>query len=306
VNYPRFKEEYHDCIHDSFTHYYAVPRRFSKVSAAQFSGFMQRIGAPLQPAPDSVRRWFHSDLVEAVFVAEECAFDAVKLRDRVLREMDLAGVTILAGHSVSRIRRCEEQLEVLVTDSHGAADEIRSRAVLNCTYANINSVLKMAALPGVKLKHEITEMALVRMPDALTECAFTVMCGPFFSCMPFPARGLHTLSHVRYTPHGYWLETPGEESPTPDALFAQFSRRSRFRHMQRDAARYLPALARVEQVDSLWEVKTVLPQSEADDSRPILCRQAEGEPRLWSVMGGKIDNIYDAIDQFTLNQPFFL
>ena len=26
------------------------------------------------------------------------------------------------------------------------------------------------------------------------------MCGPFFSAMPFPARGLHTLSHVRYTP----------------------------------------------------------------------------------------------------------
>jgi hypothetical protein len=65
--------------------------------------------------------------------------------------------------------------------------------------------------------------------------------------------------------------------------------------MMRDSMRYLPALKGTKQIDSLWEVKTVLPQSESDDSRPILYRQAEGEPRMWSIMGGKIDNIYDAI-----------
>ena len=42
------------------------------------------------------------------------------------------------------------------------------------------------------------------------------MCGPFFSLMPFPAAGLQTLSHVRYTPHFAWLERdhagPGSDS----------------------------------------------------------------------------------------------
>ncbi len=50
-------------------------------------------------------------------------------------------------------------------------------------------------------------MALMKMPPALNELGITVMDGPFFSLMPFPARSLHTLSHVRYTPHFSWQDT---------------------------------------------------------------------------------------------------
>ena len=42
-----------------------------------------------------------------------------------------------------------------------------------------------------------------------------------------------------------------------------------------------------------FEVKTVLPQSEHDDSRPILFKRCGELPGLVSVMGGKIDNVYD-------------
>ena len=49
-------------------------------------------------------------------------------------------------------------------------------------------------------------MALMQAPDVLKEIGVTVMDGPFFSMMPFPARGLHTLSHVRYTPHFSWKD----------------------------------------------------------------------------------------------------
>ena len=66
--------------------------------------------------------------------------------------------------------------------------------------------------------------------------------------------------------------------------------------MQKDAARYLPVLAGCRYRDSLWEVKTVLPRSESDDSRPILFRPHHGLPGFHSVMGGKIDNVYDAIE----------
>ena len=46
-------------------------------------------------------------------------------------------------------------------------------------------------------------------------------------------------------------------------------------------------------VRSLFEVKTVLPQSEHDDSRPILFKPCAELSGLVSVMGGKIDNVYD-------------
>jgi hypothetical protein len=46
-------------------------------------------------------------------------------------------------------------------------------------------------------------------------------------------------------------------------------------------------------VDSLWEVKTLMPRSEQDDSRPILLRRSEEHPGCLTVLGAKIDSVYD-------------
>ncbi len=49
---------------------------------------------------------------------------------------------------------------------------------------------------------------------------------------------------------------------------------------------------------SLWEIKTILPQSDANDSRPILFKRDTELPGVISLLGGKIDNIYDLDDIF--------
>ena len=128
------------------------------------------------------------------------------------------------------------------------------------------------------------------------------MCGPFFSLMPFPDRQLCTLSHVRYTPHLSWQERVGANGRSAYAQFDALPKVTAAPFMIRDSARYLPAIANCVYKDSLWEIKTVLPQSETDDSRPILFRQNEALPHLVSVMGGKIDNVYDLPQE--LNQIF--
>jgi glycine/D-amino acid oxidase-like deaminating enzyme len=164
--------------------------------------------------------------------------------------------------------------------------------VFNCTYSAINHLLAASGLPIVPLKHEGTELALVEPPDALRGAGVTVMCGPFFSIMPFPPRRLHTLSHVRYTPHHAWREdrdVPPRPSDHRPELHSNFER------MVRDAARYMPCLRECRYRGSLWEVKTVLPASEVDDSRPILFRVDHGLPGLVCLMGGKIDNVYDVL-----------
>jgi hypothetical protein len=114
--------------------------------------------------------------------------------------------------------------------------------------------------------------------------------------MPFPARGLATLSHVSYTPHYGWTEDPREGPHT--AHEPPFPLVSHFDSMRRDAMRYLPLLRDASYVDSLWEVKTVLPQSDASDSRPILFKRDPAAPSVVSLLGGKIDNIYDLDDLF--------
>jgi hypothetical protein len=120
------------------------------------------------------------------------------------------------------------------------------------------------------------------------------MDGPFFSLMPYPSRGLFTLSHVRYTPHAAWYDRPSE--PLADFGESLAGRQSRGLHMIRDAERYLPAMRGCRQVDSIWEVKTVMPRSEHDDSRPILMQRSDRFPSCFTVLGAKIDSVYDVED----------
>jgi hypothetical protein len=147
------------------------------------------------------------------------------------------------------------------------------------------------------LKHEMTEMCLVEVPNELKNMGITVMCGPFFSLMPFPPRGTHILSHVRYTPHYEWHDGPDKPYINAHEHFHNAEKKSAWKAMQLDAQRYIPILADCKYIDSVWEVKTVLPRSESDDSRPILFKPNYGLKGFHCVIGGKIDNIYDAIEE---------
>jgi glycine/D-amino acid oxidase-like deaminating enzyme len=294
VNFPRFSDEFRPAIRDGFVKLYAIPRQGSKVTAEQFAESMRRIGAPIEAAAKGLKLLFDRSLVEDVFRVREAAFDSLELCRLIRERAERAGVEIRAGVNVDRVRGLPGGSIRAAT----ADGEITAGMVLNCTYSQTNAVAAASGLPLIPLKHEIAEMALVEPPDQLREVGVTVMDGPFFSCMPFPPRGLHTLSHVRYTPHGHWTENALEQLPAYE-VFEQFEKLSAFDHMVRDAARYLPALAKCTYSDSLWDVKTVLPRSESDDSRPILFRPHHGIPNYHVVMGGKIDNVYDVADELT-------
>jgi hypothetical protein len=61
--------------------------------------------------------------------------------------------------------------------------------------------------------------------------------------------------------------------------------------------RYLPAMSKARYVESLFEVKTVLTKTESDDARPILFKKHLELPGCYSILGGKIDNIYDILEK---------
>ncbi|HEY9225786.1 MAG TPA: FAD-dependent oxidoreductase [Gemmatimonadaceae bacterium] len=291
-NYARFLAEYDDCVDRSFPHYYAVGRGMSKITAAQFAQFCQRIGAPVLPAPTSVRKLFDKERIDSVFEVQECAFDAAKLRARVQQNLSDARVEVAFETEALRVEDAGPGARVRVTlRRSGETHSVLTDLVLNCTYSRLNRLLADSGAPIIPAKHELTEMALIQPPPALEGAAVTVMDGPFFSMMPYPSRGLFTLSHVRYTPHASWHDRPGE--PVRDSAPMLASRQSRFMHMVRDAERYLPAMRTSRYADSLWEVRTVMPRSEQDDSRPILLQRNARFPACLTVLGAKIDSVYD-------------
>jgi hypothetical protein len=118
------------------------------------------------------------------------------------------------------------------------------------------------------------------------------MDGPFFSCMPMPAEGCHSFTHVRYTPHASW-DLRRDLGRRPYAVLDAYPRQGRFLFMQRDAQRYLPAMAGAWFRGSLFEIKAIPTRHELDDGRPIMVRRHSSAPLCASVLGAKLDSVFE-------------
>lgn len=295
VNLPKFVRDWPEAVTQDFTKLYAIARRNSKVTARQFERFCREIGARIQPAERSLRALFEPGLIEDVFLVNEYAFDSTKLADWAARDLRDCGVQVHLRTRVTAISKGSmHSLKVALAHADGSEELFDCHYVFNCTYSGLNQF--GGDFPGTRtrLKQEITEMALVRAPAALSGLGITVMDGPFFSMMPFPARDLHTLSHVRYTPHMHWNDN---REINPYQKLDEYERATRVDRMVRDVGRYLPAVLDATYVESLFEIKTVLMKNEGDDGRPILFEKHSELPGCFSVLGGKIDNIYDVLEK---------
>ena len=97
------------------------------------------------------------------------------------------------------------------------------------------------------------------------------------------------------TPHFTWTEKdlPGQSA---SRVLAQHPKKSHFQWMIRDSQRYLPTLAGTKLVDTLFEVKTLLSGTDIDDARPIAFHRDRSNPRFVSILGGKLDNLFDVLE----------
>ncbi len=296
-SFPRFANEFSDSIDSSFEKYYMIGKLLTKITATQFEKFCQRIGASYELVSNNISRLVNPNLIEAVFKTTEFAFDSTKLKSLMKSRLEAAHVRCLTGWEVSSIRQSDNDKLLINIENFSSDNEIlEADHVFNATYSQLNKLIESAGVALIPLKHELAEMCLLQMPDTLKNVGITVMCGPFFSTMPFPARGLHSFSHVRYTPHFSW-----QENMIRKEVVLNNTKISAWGAMQRDAQRYIPLLKECKYEESLWEVKTVLPRSEINDSRPILFSINHGLRGFHCVMGGKIDNVYDVVDAIENN-----
>jgi len=291
-NYNTFIKHFPESIVKDFRHIYCIAKNGSNVSTTHFERFCRLIGAPLRKAPNKIVDLFSSHLIAGIYEVDECAFDAHKLKSVLKSRLAEHNVSIRTNTAVSKVST-QSGNEILVELSSG--EKIAAKWVFNCTYSGLNYVKGMRNEVAQDLKHEVTEMALIELPDELHGLGITLMDGPFFSVMPFPARNLNTLSHVRYTPHFSWIDQ-GLPDQNPYLVLERYNKKSNYPFMIRDAARYLPAIRNSRYVESIFEVKTLLQKTELDDARPILFDHSPRSPRLISILGGKIDNIFDIIE----------
>lgn len=288
INLPRFVKHWPDAIVNDFEKLYAIPKTASKVTAKQFFRFCSEIGAEVSIANPKYSGLFDDRRTDQVYSVKEFAFDTSILAQYCVEDMEKAGIQLHLEERVTGFTSTAQGCEINTNKS-----SYLSAFVFNCTYAGITHI---PGYPKVHtgIKQEITEMALLQVPKELEKVGITVMDGPFFSVMPFPARKLHTLSHVRYTPHTAW---PDNNKVSPYEKLDKYPQETRVDRMIRDTARYLPCISNSEYRDSLFEVKTILQKNEGDDGRPILFNRHKEDSRCFSILGGKIDNIFDVFER---------
>lgn len=295
INLPHFITKWPLAIKQDFTKLYALPRNGSKVTAKQFHKFCLEIGATISPASKNLKKLFNQSRVDDVFKVQEYAFDTSILAQYCIAEIEELNIDLHLNESVTSVTNERPSVNIISTTNH----QFESKYIFNCSYSGIKHI---SGFPKIHtgIKQEITEMALIDVPESLKKIGITVMDGAFFSIMPFPSKKLHTLSHVRYTPHTDWQDSLAKN---PYEILEKYEKKTRVDRMIRDTARYLPCIEESKYKESLFEVKTILQKNEGDDGRPILFTRHAENPQCFSVLGGKIDNIFDIytrLDQETI------
>lgn len=287
-HYRRFVEEFTEAVKEPRVALYAVAKRGSLTTAGQFRSFCERIGAPCRPAGAEWSGLFEPSLVTGVFEVEEAVFDAGAMAALMAERLAEASVEVLLSTEIGSLEAGAGR----VTAQTAGGTTITARQAINCTYSEINDW--SASQTDVPIMNEWTEIALCRPPAELADTAITLIDGPFFSLLPFPARGngIASLSHVRYTPQGAW----DRDVSVDRAHFGDSGGRSRFPAMLADASRYLPALAGSRYESSAYELKAVPQSRDGDDGRPVIYLEAPDEaPCVATVFGSKLDLVYDVM-----------
>lgn len=307
--YDRFHEDYGFCIHDSFDQIYATSSQFSWTNAGEFKKFCSDTGIFCEQInADSI---FREGFVDGAFRTKEDTYDAMILRDYLLREIGHCKNVWMCCNA--KIEKLEKQNDCFVITLLNG-DTFSSDFVLNATYASTNQILaKLRENPGdldakelepFSIKYELCEIILCEANEALKGRGITVMDGPFFSIMPFGKTGLHSLTSVTFTPHS----TSYDEKPTfpcqrqsggCNAMFLgncnECSQKpeSAWPYMSALAKKYLRDEFDFTYKQSLFSMKPILKTTEIDDSRPTVIKTICKNPTFVSVLSGKINTVYD-------------
>ncbi len=293
-NYERFQQSWPSSVFSDFRHIYGIPNSGSKISSSQFVSTMNSVGAPLKPLLDpEIVKLFDRERVAYLFEVTENAFNHVELKNWALEILASPSVYCFFGETVSRVEN-RKKANTRVVHLVSGADQLESNFVFNVTYGALESIEGLSKdLFGI-LKYQASEMVLIQETSELRGLAITLMDGPFFSIMPFPSiPETMSFSHVSYTP----LRTfPDGKSALPSYLrMSDLGEPDNFSRMKRSASLYVPSVDYVKKTGAIREIKTFLVNSEDNDSRPILFVRHSIQ-NCYSILGGKLDNVFDMLE----------
>ena len=221
--------------------------------------------------------------VDKTYLTDENAIDTVKMMYIAKDKYQYDRIVIDEIIGIDKVETIDSFVWRIETSRFRDEFEL----IVNCTYAGLNDIEKLANVERSNVKYEICEVAIFRdSENILSKSGLTIMDGQFVSFMPWSQDGLWSLTSVCYTPHS--------SSKSLDRRLDVRKSDAKAEDMKQQLKKYVkPEI--VDQLifeDSKFVVKTISLDAENDDNRLINVRYLKDD-RFISVLGGKLDAVFE-------------
>lgn len=283
--FEEFKRRYPNCILGGFDNIYMISAENSKVSMDEYLKFCEQAKLPV-------------DLVELgnfeppIFNSEgglytnEVVYDCQILKELVTDELLQNNVEVKCNAKVDRMKEVSEGFISFFNE-----ERISSKAVVNCTFSNLNSFNKYLGLDGNTLQYELTVVPVIKWRPQEKLVGITVMDGPFFTVLPHGKSGNYLLYHVEHTVTQTVVgDTYPDSWANPKEAVGKDEAKLLCQKMISAAMRWVPDLRHAEYIDFLASVRVVLPYEDATDRRPSIIERLTTDAPFYTVFSGKIDH----------------
>ena len=272
-----FRAVYGEAVVDGVDRHYAIAAEQSLTTGDQFVEFCEQLGLPYKLARPS---FVAPDQVELSVQVSEGLLDLELLRWIAWERLRLSGVQVQLERPASVAGLGDFDLVVV------------------CAYAGMNAVL--GELEGtVEYQFEVIEKPIVRTPASLAGQSIVILDGPFMCLDPNGTTGLSVLGNVVHSIHH---SNTGRLPEIPETLAGLLHRGlveqppvTRFDRFVEAGSRFVPDMAGLAHVGSMFAIRTVFPGLDDTDARPTLVRRL-GE-RVITVFSGKIGTCVQAAEE---------
>ncbi len=285
LGFDEFKNTFKKSILSNFSNAYFISSSGSKINFSAYKDFCLKAG--LETLQVDYKQFDEPVWnTEGGILANEAIYDAGIVRNEILTKMRENSIEVSCDDAATGIKR---QAEGFLIDAYKGS--INAKAVLNCTYANLNSFNRMLGLEARKFQFELTSIPIIKWRKAKSPIGITIMDGPFFTILPFGKSGNYLLYHVQHAVHN---STVSEMYPSEwnclDRAIPDTEAYKSFKKIVRDASHWLPSIKHSEYLGCLKSIRMVLANQDSSDQRPSFIEQLDKGSPFYSVFSGKIDH----------------
>ena len=295
-NYRRFEIELEEALLKKYPNIYCIAEKYSYTSKEAFIKFCDALGLSYSQI-DLNSISVKIDGCNLGISCKETIIDPDILR-KILRSriLDNKQLILLCNTEVAEIQKRSQQY---VLSCHSESQKsITFDAVINCSYANINTLTEQLGYEVYEKQYEYTAVPIVNLD--MSPISITIMDGPFMTLFPYGKTKNFLLYHVDFsvieaeiakTLNSDWLDP--NKSP-----LSKIDQSTYFDAMIEQCSKYVPALSNAKLCGYLQSPRMVLPAHEQDDARPSFVNDyGEG---YFTIFSGKIDRCLSIADLICL------